>query len=193
MTKKNEILAFLKASGFKHDPEFGFTLASGKKSDFYIDCKPAMLRSRIVMLLGQELFNDICMACIRDGEIVKPNLIAGVAVGGIPLATSVSIASTATQFKLDSIIVRKEPKGHGTGQLIESPTKLDEWSNVIIVEDVVTSGGSSLKTADAIRSTGANVLGVFAIVDRLEGGREALKDMNLYFSSLFTRRDFIED
>lgn len=186
---KKIILDMLRTQGFKHDPNFGITLASGKKSDFYIDCKPVLLRGPTIKDLGHIIFSQIVNACVNEGKIVQPSHVVGVAMGGIPLATAVSIASLGTWMPLDSLIVRKEIKAHGTSKLIEG--HVDEWTNAVIVEDVVTTGSSSLKTMEILKLSGVNVLGIFTIVDRLEGGRQALESSGLYFSSLFTRDDFV--
>lgn len=159
------------------------TLSSGLKSNFYIDCKQVSLDAEGALLIG-ELFH----ATIEE---VAPRAVAvgGLTLGADPLATATSIASFQRGRPRAAFIVRKEPKGHGTNQWIESPG-LAAGAPVVIVEDVVTTGAATLNAIERARQTGFEVLHAIAIVDRLEGGREAVtKEVPL--TSLFTRRDFL--
>ena len=160
-------------------------LSSGKESDFYIDCKRTALLAEGHFLIGR-LFLD----AIRR-EAPEAVGVGGLTLGADPLASAVSLTGYLSGYPLSAFIVRKEPKGHGTGQWIEGLSGLGAGAKVAIVEDVVTTGGSTLKAIERARSEGLTVLGAFALVDRLEGGREAVEAAGHRLTTLFTRKDFI--
>lgn len=185
--EKKSILTSLIESGFRFDPNFGFRLSSGRRTDFYINCKPILLKNEKSKILGDVIFSQVLA---EYGTLdVKPTHLAGVAIGGIPLATAVSFSSIGTQLSLDCLIVRNNAKSYGTNNIVEG--HLDGSTSVIIVDDVITTGDSIIRIVKTLRSLRINVLGAFVIVDRLEGGRESLEQLGLHFSSLFTREDFI--
>ncbi len=115
----------------------------------------------------------------------------GLTLGADPLASAVSLTSYLAGHPIPAFIVRKEPKGHGTGQWIEGRKVLGDGAEVAIVEDVVTTGGSTLKAIERAEQEGLKVTWAFALVDRLEGGREAVEAKGYRLSTLFTRKDFI--
>ncbi|MGE5185697.1 MAG: orotate phosphoribosyltransferase [Acidobacteriota bacterium] len=160
------------------------TLSSGLKSSFYIDCKQVSLHAEGATLIG-ELFH----AAI---EAIAPQAVAvgGLTLGADPLATATSVISFQRGKPRAAFIVRKEPKGHGTGQWIES-AGLPAGSPVVILEDVVTTGASTLRAIERAREGGLNVLHALGLVDRLEGGREAITATGVALDTLFTRRDFL--
>ncbi len=160
------------------------TLSSGLKSNFYIDCKQVSLHAEGATLIG-ELFH----AAI---EAIAPQAVAvgGLTLGADPLATATSVISFQRGKPRAAFIVRKEPKGHGTGQWIES-AGLAAGSPVVILEDVVTTGASTLRAIERAREGGLNVLHALGLVDRLEGGREAITATGVALDTLFTRRDFL--
>ncbi|CAM4527786.1 orotate phosphoribosyltransferase [Corallococcus exiguus] len=163
-------------------------LSSGKESDFYIDCKRTALLAEGHYLIGRLLLEAIR----RDA----PSAVAagGLTLGADPLASAVSLTSFLEgggQKPLHAFIVRKEPKGHGTGQWIEGLSALSPGAPVAIVEDVVTTGASTIKAIERAKLEGLTVLGAFALVDRLEGGREAVESAGHRLTTLFTRKDFI--
>lgn len=161
-------------------------LSSGKESDFYIDCKRTALLAEGHYLIGRLLLEAIR----RDA----PSAVAagGLTLGADPLASAVSLTSFLEgKDPLHAFIVRKEPKGHGTGQWIEGLSALSAGAPVAIVEDVVTTGASTLKAIERAKLEGLTVLGAFALVDRLEGGREAVEAAGHRLTTLFTRKDFI--
>ena len=179
-TKRSRLLELLRTRAFA---EREVTLSSGLKSNFYIDCKQVSLDAEGALLVG-ELFH----AAI---DALAPSAVAvgGLTLGADPLATATSIVSFQAGRPRSAFIVRKEPKGHGTGQWIES-AKLPEGAPVVILEDVVTTGASTLRAIERARGAGLVVLHALGIVDRLEGGREAIeKETSL--ATLFTRRDFL--
>ncbi len=159
-------------------------LSSGRESNFYIDCKKTVLTAEGHVLVGRELFR-----LIREKA---PDAVAagGLTMGADPLASSVALTSFLEGHPLNAFYVRKEPKGHGTGQWIEGLEALGSDGRVAIVEDVVTTGASTIKAIERARAEGLMPLGAFALVDREEGGREAIEATGVKVHSLFTRRDF---
>jgi orotate phosphoribosyltransferase len=159
------------------------TLASGAKSDFYIDCKQTVLTAEGHFLVAS------CISWLLMGSLPDVEAIGGVTMGADPLASAVSTLSFIQGRPLPAFYVRKEPKGHGTGQWIEGTKSLRPGMRVAILEDVVTSGGSARKAIERVREHGLVVAAVIGLVDREEGGREALeKEAPLH--TLFRRRDF---
>lgn len=159
------------------------TLSSGKKSNFYIDCKQVSLDAEGAYLIGQ-LFHAVI-------DEVAPRAVAvgGLTLGADPLATATSVVSFQQGRPRAAFIVRKEPKGHGTGQWIESPG-LPAGAPVVIVEDVVTTGKASIQAIERAQEAGFEVVHALAIVDRLEGGREAVT-AHVPLTTLFTRSNFL--
>ena len=161
-------------------------LASGRESDFFIDCKQTALTAEGHVLLGSLMFEAI-------GQIPGVQAVAGVELGGCPLASAVSLTSFHKGSPLPCLYVRKALKDHGSKRMIEGDKSMRAGMRVAILEDVVTTGGSTLKCAETLRAAGLAVAGVVAIVDRLEGGREAIEAAGLPLVSLFSRRDFLQD
>ncbi|VAX20339.1 Orotate phosphoribosyltransferase [hydrothermal vent metagenome] len=153
-----------------------FTLASGKKSDYYIDCKEVTLDGDGSLLVGKIVF-----------EIIKSwgvSAVGGMELGSVPISTAVSVISALEGAPLFNFIVRKEAKGHGTGKRLEG--RVGPGDRVAVVEDVVSTGGSSLKAIDAIEETGAIVAGLVSIVDREMGGAEAFINRGIKYTPIFT-------
>lgn len=159
-------------------------LSSGRESDFYIDCKRTALTAEGHYLIGRLLF-----AAVRR-EAAEAVAVGGLTLGADPLASAVSLTSYLSGHPLHAFIVRKEPKGHGTGQWVEGLSALGPGAPVAILEDVVTTGASTLKAVERAQAEGLRVLGAFALVDRLEGGREAVEAAGQRLFTLFTRQDF---
>ncbi len=160
------------------------TLSSGLKSNFYIDCKAVTLDAEGGFLVGQ-LFRRLIDDIAPDAGSV-----GGLTLGADPLATATSIASFLAGRPLHAFIVRKEPKGHGTGQWLEAAKRLDPARPVVILEDVVTTGAATLKAIERATASGLRVAAVIALVDRLEGGRDAVV-AHAPLTTLFTRTDFL--
>ena len=144
-----------------------FTLASGRDSTYYIDARLTTMSPEGLALIG-----PLALATLR-ARSWTPEAVGGLTLGADPIAYAIAYASVADPPLVRAFTVRKEPKGHGTGRMIEGG--LQAGDRVVIVEDVVTTGGSALRAAQAVRESGASVIGVLAIVDREEGGRDALE------------------
>ena len=158
-------------------------LASGRKSNFYIDCKQTVLSAEGHFLVGW-LFGRILAEQAPDIEAV-----GGLTMGADPLSSAISTMSYLAGRPVPAFYVRKEAKGHGTGQWIEGAKLLRPGMKVAIVEDVVTTGGSALKAIARAREFGPEVSVILGLVDREEGGREAL-EVEAPLVSLFRKRDF---
>ena len=181
-TKRGRLLELLRTRAFQ---EREVVLSSGLKSNFYIDCKQVSLDAEGAALIG-ELFHLVI-------EEIAPRAVAvgGLTMGADPLATATSLLSFQLGHPRAAFLVRKEPKGHGTGQWVES-TKLPPGAPVVILEDVITTGASTLRAIERSRAAGLEVLCAVGLVDRLEGGREAVV-AETPLTTLFTRRDFLPD
>jgi orotate phosphoribosyltransferase len=159
-------------------------LSSGRESDFYVDCKKVALTPEGHWLVGRLLYELVLeKAPLASG-------VGGLTMGADPLASAVSLVSYFGSRPLPAYLVRKEAKGHGTGQWIEGLSALPPGAAVAVVEDVVTTGASTIKAIERVRSEGLQPLGAFALVDRLEGGREAIEATGVPVFALFTRADF---
>jgi orotate phosphoribosyltransferase len=160
------------------------TLSSGRESDFYIDTKQASLTAE-----GHYLVGRLVLAEIR-ARFPQAQAVGGITMGADPISSAVSLTSFLQPPALPAFYVRKEPKAHGTAQWIEGKKGLPAGARVVVVEDVVTTGASTLKAVERCRAEGLQVLGVVALVDREEGGRSAVEAAGVELSSLFTRSDF---
>lgn len=174
------LLELLRARSFANKR---VVLASGRESDFFIDCKQTVLSAEGHALVGELLLDAIAP--------MSPLAVAGVELGGCPLASAVALTSHLRGAPVDAIYVRKDAKDHGSRRELEGDAHLPRGARVALVEDVVTTGGSTLRAAEKLRAAGYEVAGVAALVDRLEGGREAIESAALPLVTLYTRRDFI--
>ena len=148
-----------------------FTLASGRQSSLYIDARLTTMSPDGLALIG-----PAGLAAL-DGAGWTVDAVGGLTLGADPVSYAVSYASALAGRPLRAFTVRKEAKAHGTGRLIEGPFR--EGDRVAVVEDVITTGGSALRAVEAVRGAGGTVAGVLAIVDREEGGREAIEAAGL--------------
>jgi len=158
-----------------------FTLSSGKKSIHYLNCKPVSLNGEGLNLIS-ELFLDL-----KDS---RSKAVAGLTLGADPIVSGLIVKAAFHGLDLDGLIIRKEIKKYGTKAGIEGPT-LEEGTLVTVLEDVVTTAGSVIKAIKKLRENNYVVEEVLSIVDRLEGGLEALEDENVKLKSLFTIKDFL--
>ncbi len=160
-------------------------MSSGKESDFFIDCKPAVLSAE-----GHALAGNALLERIRD--VMGPvSAVAGVELGGCPLASAVACASWSHGSPIDAVYIRKSTKDHGTRKMLEGADRLAPGAKLAIVEDTVTTGGSTLRAIQAVRDAGLKVAGVVAVVDRLEGGAAAIREAGVPFGALYDRTDFM--
>jgi orotate phosphoribosyltransferase len=160
-------------------------LASGRESDFYIDCKRTTLTAEGHVLVGRLLFDRVR----KLQPLVRG--VGGLTLGADPIASAIALTSFLEGEPVDAYVVRKEPKGHGTGQWIEGRKTIPDGSRVVVIEDVVTTGGSALKAIERCRAERLEPVACLALVDRAEGGREAIEAQGVPLQSLFERRDFI--
>lgn len=159
------------------------TLASGRRSDFYIDCRQVVLTAEGHFLVGWLL----CRMIERDAPDVQA--VGGVSIGADPLVSATSLMSCFSPNTLAGFYVRPEPKAHGTGRSIEGLKTIAPGARCAILEDVITSGGSVLKAVAHAREAGLSVARAFVLVDRQEGGREAV-EREVPVTALFARSDF---
>ena len=161
--------------------QFGdFTLASGAKSKYYIDIKRASTDPKVLKLIAEGM-----AAKLRESNL-KVDRIAGIVLGSVPLAAALSL-----ETGIPYVMVRKEKKDHGTGKLIEGV--LNSGEKVLVVEDVITSAGSSVKGIATLRAEGAVVEDVFSVIDREAGGSDALADIGVRLSPLVKASDLLRD
>jgi orotate phosphoribosyltransferase len=160
-----------------------FTLASGRQSTLYIDARLTTMSPDGLSLIG-----PLALAALRDVDW-RVQAIGGLTLGADPISYAIAYASAETPVPLRAFTVRKEAKGHGTGRLIEGPFR--EGDRVAVIEDVITTGGSALRAVEAIRAAGGTVAGVLALVDREEGGRDALVSAGLPVVALTRASDIV--
>ncbi len=161
--------------------KFGeFTLASGKKASYYLDGKQVTLDS-----FGARLVAEGILDLLGDK---LPAAVGGMSIGADPITAAIITMAGVRNVPLKGFMVRKEAKGHGTGRYLEGPVLPGE--DAVIVEDVVTTGGSSLLAIERCEEFGLKIRGVVSIVDRLEGGRQAFESRGYRFESLLSIRDF---
>jgi orotate phosphoribosyltransferase len=160
-----------------------FTLASGKQSDFYIDARLTTMSPEGLSIIG-----SLALLTLRESGW-KVDAVGGLTLGADPISYAISYASAASDHPLRAFTVRKEPKAHGTGKLLEGPIR--EGDRVAVIEDVITTGGSALRAIEAVRSAKASVAGVLALVDREEGGRQAIEKAGVSVISLVTANQII--
>ncbi len=172
-------------------------LSSGKESDFFIDCKQTVLQVEGAWLAGVTLAK-----LLREMHPGRLEAVAGVELGGCPLATATSFVLSfgdsliyyglcgATHTR--ALYVRKARKGHGTDEMVEGLRSLRVGAEVALVEDVVTTGASALRAVTALHAAGLSVVGIAALVDRQEGGAEAIREAGVPFAAVLTKQDFLD-
>ncbi len=175
---RGELLKLLIERSYKKG---NFTLASGKNSPHYLNCKPVSLNG-----IGLKLISSLFL------DLMDPSskAVAGLTLGADPLVSGVILTAASKGLLLDGLIIRKEIKQYGTKAGIEGP-KLSEGILVTVLEDVVTTAGSAIKAINKLRENNFLVKEVLSIVDRKEGGYEALQDQNVNLKSLFSIEDFV--
>lgn len=144
-----------------------FVLASGRRSSYYIDCRRTTMSAEGMVLIGRMGWEAIARACW------KPVGVGGLTMGADPVAYAIAAASHGSAHPVNAFSVRKQTKSHGTGRLIEG--NFQSGDAVVVVEDVITSGESAVRALSTVQEAGGRVLGVLAVVDREEGGRDSLE------------------
>lgn len=179
---KARLIDIIKARSFQSGKEI--KLASGRTSTYYFNMKPTMLDAE-----GAHTIATLILEAIAG---MKPDLVGGLEMGAVPIASAVAAVSRAEGRPVNAFFVRKQAKEHGTQSLVEGLPAGDSMSGkrVVIVEDVTTTGGSAIKAAEALRAEGAEIVGVVTIVDREEGAGDAFAAAGLTLTPLLTLTDF---
>ena len=162
--------------------EGDFTLSSGASSSYYINCKQVTLRADGALIIGRLLFSLLP----EDTQAV-----AGLTLGADPIVSAVSVVSAYENKPIPALIIRKEPKGHGTKAYLEGPT-LEAGAKIVVLEDVVTTGRSAMLAVERLQAAGYQVEQIMALVDRQQGGGELYQSKGLKFQSLFSIQELQE-
>ena len=181
MNDREQLKQLLLSKSYRHGKRF--KLSSGLESDFYIDGKQTTLSAEGAYLCGKLIF-----AIIRNNPD-KIEAVGGMTLGADPLVTAVSVVSHLEQAPIPAFIVRKESKGHGTGQYIEGLSNMPPGCTVALLEDVVTTGGTLLTVIERVEAAGFKVGLVVTVVDRQEGGKEAVEKEVPGVEAVFTISD----
>jgi orotate phosphoribosyltransferase len=161
---RRQLLELLREKSFRYSPDKPFKLVSGRESPYYIDCRPTTHNAQGLVLIG-----EICFDLIKDLPV---EAIGGLTMGADPIAHAVALTSYLKGKPLNAFSVRQKPKEHGTGGLLVGD--VEPGDRAVVVEDVITTGGSVLKAVAAAREFGLRVVKVLVLVDRQEGGKEAV-------------------
>lgn len=180
MTDHSTLIALLAEHSAKRGQ---FTLASGKQSTFYIDARLTTMSPEGLSIIG-----PLALSVLQQtGWSV--DAIGGLTLGADPISYAISYASARSDHPLRAFTVRKEAKNHGTGKLLEGPFR--HGDRVAVIEDVLTTGGSALRAIDAVRAAAGTVAGVLALVDREDGGRQAIERAGIPIVTLVTASQII--
>ena len=174
------------AYAYRQDP---ITLASGKTSHHYFNCKKITLHPSRLALLCENIYDDF----FGNNRMRLPSAVGGLTLGADPISYGLSLECLRRNHTCYPLIVRKEAKGHGTGKQIEGEVETLKGATVLALDDVITTGGSTLKAIKALREAGFVVNQALCIVDRQEGGQEALAQESVELLSMFKKSDFIEE
>lgn len=176
------LIEIIKARSFQSGVEV--KLASGRTSTYYFNMKPTMLDPEGAYLIASLILENI--------EDVSADLVGGLEMGAVPIASAVAAVSQAKGRPIGAFFVRKQAKDHGTKSLVEGLPKGETMAGkrLIVVEDVTTTGGSAIKAAEALRAEGATIVRVVTVLDRQEGAGDAFAAAGLDFASILTLNDF---
>jgi orotate phosphoribosyltransferase len=174
--KKARLLSLLKERSFRYSPEAPFKLASGRESPYYVDCRPVTHSAEGLALIGEVIFE-----LIKDRGV---QAVGGLTMGADPLAHAAALVSYQQGQPINAFSVRKFIKGYGAGGRIVGPVQPGE--RVVVLEDVVTTGASALEAIKAAHEFGLTVAQVIVLVDREEGGREAVEAQVPGVQAVFT-------
>ena len=177
MSTKNDLLKLILEKSYR---EGDFTLSSGLKSKFYIDLKPTILHP-----LGARALGDLAVEWMKK-EKLKFGGVGGLTLGADPIVMAISLSAFNQGMVLPAAMIRKEPKKHGTSRFIEGVENFPRGASFLVVEDVVTTGGSAKKAIEILKTEGFNPTHVWSIVDRQAGGAEEFQKLGQKFEALFT-------
>ncbi|MCF6158949.1 MAG: orotate phosphoribosyltransferase [wastewater metagenome] len=179
---KNRLLEILLEKSFQYNKEPVFKLASGRMSSYYINCKKATLNPEAMLLIGKIFYEKV--------KSLNIDAIGGLTQGADPIAMATAMVSGMENKGIKAFVVRKVAKEHGLKKMIEGD--IHQGDNVVIVDDVITTGQSTIDAIDRAESEGLNIVKVIALVDRLEGGRENIEKKGVHVESIFTINDFMD-
>ncbi len=179
MSPRDRLLRLFVERSFR---EGDFVLASGRRSQFYIDCRTTTMHAEGQVLLGEVGADTL------EAAGLEPDVIGGLTMGADPISYAIAGETWRRGRPVHAFSVRKRPKRHGTGKRVEGC--FESGARVVVVEDVITTGGSALQACEAVRQEGGTVLGVLAAVDRLEGGRETIEAEGLTVHTIFGVDEF---
>ncbi|MFH1288930.1 MAG: orotate phosphoribosyltransferase [bacterium] len=179
---KNKLIDLIVLKSVKVSDEPIFELASGKKSNIYIDCRKTTCNAA-----GQFLVGNLIFAKIANLDV---HAIGGLTLGADPIANAVSYTSGIKKHPINAFIVRKTPKGHGLKKMVEGDVK--ENDKVVIVDDVVTTGASTIEAIQKARNFGLEIKKVIVLVDRQEGGKENILKEGFEFEAMITKEELLE-
>lgn len=178
---RDELLALLTRLSVRWGP---IVLSSGRESDFYVDAKQTLLHPDGMALTGTVLVD----AWQELGYSI--DAVGGPTLGADPMTCAFVLQARRRGTKLPGFFIRKEPKGHGTMAYIEGIKSIGNQSKVLVLEDVITTGGSSVRAIQRLREAGLDPVALFCLVDRLEGGRQAIEAQGVPVTPLYTRESF---
>ncbi len=182
LSSRDRLAELILRRSFQYRENPPFTLASGRTSFFYFNCKPVTLDPEGMNLIGRVLFD-----MIRGSSVTAAG---GLTLGADPLANALSVISFQKGEPVKSFIVRKDVKAHGTKSAVEGNVKPGE--RVVVLDDVITTGGSTITAIERAREAGLVVERVIALIDREEGGRENILALVDRVDAVFTRTEIME-
>jgi orotate phosphoribosyltransferase len=178
---KQELIRILCEKSFKYSPEPSFKLVSGKTSHFYVNCKPTTMSPRGMFLVGHLVFD-----AVKD---LKPDGVGGLTFGADPMAMATAFVSELKATPMNAFSIRKTQKDHGIVRWIEGD--MTSGQRVVIIDDVVTTGGSTIQAIERARSEGLEVVKAVILVDRQEGGLENVREHVPDVTAIVTRDDLM--
>lgn len=184
---RERLLELLVRHSFQQNADPIFTLASGRKSRYYINCKKTTFMPDAMPLLGGLFFERIKAVVRREGERI--DAVGGLTLGADPIAYAIAYHSALQGMPIRAFSVRKEPKDHGAQKWVEGFDQAG--ARVAIIEDVVTTGASTLRAIEGALNAGFQIKAVLALVDRQEGGREELQKKGYVLESIYTTEDLM--
>lgn len=184
-TMKKRLIELIIERTFRFTDKPTFKLASGKMSSYYFNCKPTTLNSEGLYLIGNLLYD-----LIQSRKSWKAKAVGGLTLGADPISNAIAFTFFLKGEQMESFVVRKEPKKHGTMLWVEG--NVGKGDKVIIIEDVITTGGSTIKAIERAKKCGLKVLGVIVLIDRQEGGKENIEAKGVKVETLLTREEIFE-